>query len=81
MYMDDDMYVNARILQDFIKVLPEGLPNQKEYIVASDKNPLLLLSLNAGFKKLGTSGYLPKKKTYRCSDDEQFRYSWGQPVV
>jgi hypothetical protein len=58
--MDDDMYVNVRILQDFIKVLPEGLSNQKEYIVASDKNPLLLLSLNPGLKKLGTSGYLPK---------------------
>jgi len=80
MYMDDDMYVNARLLNDFIKVLPAGLPNKKEYIFANGKNPLLLLG-NNGPPSLGTSGYLRKRSDYQCSKDEQFVYPWGGVVL
>lgn len=73
-FADDDMFINTKLLFEYMEVLPYGLT--PEHARLMDNGPFLLLS----------EGYRPRplgdKRKHTCEKrDVSFLYPWGQPVM
>lgn len=67
-YMDDDVYIRHNYLQQLLSM------------VSPDEVVIFVGGLIR--KRLGQSGYLKKqKRIYHCSEDDDMKYPWGQPVI
>ena len=64
-------------LGKFIRYLPYGLPFQKEII--QNEEPLILAQSPPN--SLGQFLYKRKYSPYRCPEDDEYKYPWGQPAV
>lgn len=76
-FADDDMFVNTRILHEYLDILPYGLTTEHAKYL---NGPLVLLSNSNSPQKLGHGEVA--KIPYSCEKkDNSYKYPWGQPVV
>ena len=76
-FADDDMFVNTRILYEYLDILPYGLTTEHAKYL---NGPLVLLSNSNSPQVLGHGKVA--KTPYSCEKkDDSYKYPWGQPVV
>lgn len=71
LFADDDMYFKVGILRRYLT-----------HVLAMDPSETYLVTAaGVAAKFLGQWGYLGPRGSYQCSDLDDFRYPWGQPVI
>lgn len=75
-FADDDMFINTKLLFEYMEVLPYGL--SIEHARLMENGPFVLLS--EGYLIPHPLGWGPGK--YKCEQkDASYLYPWGQPVM
>ena len=70
-FADDDMYFKIGGLRRYFT----------RFLAINPSDVYLVTAAGVSAKFLGQWGYLGRKGAYKCSDQEEFRYPWGQPVI
>ena len=71
LFADDDMYLKVGPIRQYLTKFLAVDPSEAYLVTAGGVSP----------KVLGQSGYKGWESPYKCSNEEDYRYPWGQPVI